>query len=220
MFVDEVVELVLPPFPPLEKLSASTAVPGTRSKGSDAAPATAVVSRAPRARGASIAAVRLAALLNMGSPFVVRSRGSEINLLFERCQNLFFSSSSICAILVRLTRQSTRLIDESVENACFEILRKQQKRLDPVEESEGDDAEIALAARPARRSACRRAAGRERGPHRSVHRAGLAGGRDERDRTLDRGRPVGRDGVGRLAGERHARRPLGRRRPELRPDAD
>src|SRR5438270_2522818 len=39
MFVDEVVELVLPPLPPLPKLSASTAVPGTRSKGSLAAPA-------------------------------------------------------------------------------------------------------------------------------------------------------------------------------------
>src|SRR5437763_5792036 len=130
MVVDEVVELVLPPFPPLPKLSASTAVPGTRSKGSVDAPATAAVSRTPRARGASIAAVRLAALLNMGlSLFVVRSRGSEINLPFWCCQNLFSSSSSICAILVRLTRQSTGLIDESVENACFEIWPKQQKRL-------------------------------------------------------------------------------------------
>src|SRR5439155_22550216 len=44
MFVDEVVELVLPPFPPLPKLSARTAVPGTRSYGSVEA-ATPVASR-------------------------------------------------------------------------------------------------------------------------------------------------------------------------------
>jgi len=69
MFVDEVVELVLPPFPPLEKLSASTAVPGTRSKGSVDAPATAVVSRTPRARAsARIAPARLPTFLRMYSP--------------------------------------------------------------------------------------------------------------------------------------------------------
>src|SRR4051812_3796342 len=34
MLVEDVVELVLPPFPPLPKLSARTAVPGTRSYGS------------------------------------------------------------------------------------------------------------------------------------------------------------------------------------------
>src|SRR5438105_4154526 len=39
MLVDEEVELVLPPFPPPPKLSASTTVPGTRSKGSVLAPA-------------------------------------------------------------------------------------------------------------------------------------------------------------------------------------
>src|SRR5438093_957229 len=50
MFVDEVVELVLPPLPPLEKLSARTAVPGTRSNGSLAAPAVAVVTSAIASR--------------------------------------------------------------------------------------------------------------------------------------------------------------------------
>src|SRR2546421_9674879 len=59
MFVDEVVELVLPPFPPLPKLSARTAVPGTRSYGSveaatRAASRSAMLARAktmpPRAR--------------------------------------------------------------------------------------------------------------------------------------------------------------------------
>src|SRR5439155_14729365 len=44
MLVDEVVELVLPPFPPVPKLSARTAVPGTRSYGSVAA-ATPVASK-------------------------------------------------------------------------------------------------------------------------------------------------------------------------------
>ena len=67
MFVDEVVELVLPPFPPLPKLSASTAVPGTRSKGSLAAPALdATTSVSAHARTVS---VRLPTFLDTVPPF-------------------------------------------------------------------------------------------------------------------------------------------------------
>src|SRR5437879_3711146 len=56
MFVEDVVELVFPPFPPPPKLSARTAVPGTRSNGSVLAPAVVAVASAsairPRAKPA------------------------------------------------------------------------------------------------------------------------------------------------------------------------
>src|SRR5919206_1792607 len=97
MFVDEVVELVLPPFPPLEKLSASTAVPGTRSNGSLAAPPALTAARAATTPSARTLA-RLPTLLNMNSPLLGETTTStindpnfvRINLLVISLQSYFF----------------------------------------------------------------------------------------------------------------------------------
>src|SRR5919204_3950333 len=149
MFVDEVVELVLPPFPPLEKLSASTAVPGTRSKGSLAAPPALTAARATRRPSARTLA-RLPTLLNMNSPLLGEATTSTLNDRNSCFQNLFLISLRTCSFLVRLTRQSTELIDQSVEIAGFRIHSETVERLRPVAGSEGDDAEIPVAGRPAR----------------------------------------------------------------------
>src|SRR5918912_4289902 len=91
MFVEEVVELVWPRFPPLEKLSAKTAVPGTRSKGSLAAPPALTAARATRRPSARTLA-RLPTLLNMNSPLLGKATASTVNDLNFVLLNLLLIS--------------------------------------------------------------------------------------------------------------------------------